>query len=157
MVCAIEKFIIGLALKPVYVIARIIREAYAQGGILSSRDIALLTLRSDAWVSSLRIKYENENQIALPHTGVLHDMGSCITHKKLIIQKIVFEKIDPAIVAQQTNHSQKAVDQYLQDYHRVKTVYLSNPDLNYIHCVTNISKNVAKQYIDLYLQFEANR
>jgi hypothetical protein len=139
------------------VIARIINEAFAQGGILSSRDIALLTLRNDAWVSSLRIKYENENQVILPHTGVLHDMGSCITHKKHIIHKVVIEKINPAIVAQQTNHSQKAVDHYLQDYHRVKTVYQSNPDLNYIHCVTNISKNVVKQYIELYLQFEVNR
>ena len=137
------------------VVARIIREAFQQGGILSSRDIALLTLRNDSWVSSLRIKYEDEHQVILPHTGVLHDMGSCITHKKQIIYKVVVEKKDPTLVAQETNHSQKAVDHYLQDYNRVKTVYQTNPDVNYIHLVTNISKNVVKQYIDLFVQFEA--
>jgi len=137
------------------VVARIIREAYAQGGILSSRDIALLTLRDNSWVSALRIEYENEHQVILPHTGVLHDMGSCITHKKQIIQKVVLEKKDPTLVAQETNHTQKAVDHYLQDYYRVKTVFQSNPNLNYIHSVTNISKNVVKQYIDIYLHFEA--
>lgn len=137
------------------VVARIIREAYQQGGILSMRDIALLTLRNDTWVSRLRIEYEDGHQVILPHTGVLHDMGSCITHKKHIIYKVVVEKKDPALVARETNHSQKAVDHYLQDYHRVKTVFQSNPDVNYIHLVTNISKNVVKQYIDLYVQFEA--
>jgi hypothetical protein len=139
------------------IVARIIREAYDQGGILSSRDIALLTLRNDSWVSKLRIAYENENHVILPHTGVLHDMGSCITHKKQIIHKVVVEKKDPAAVAQETNHTQKAVDHYLQDYHRVKTVFQLNPDLDYIHCVTNISKNVVKQYIDIFRQFEGGK
>jgi hypothetical protein len=136
------------------VVPRIIKEAYQQGGILSSRDIALLTLRNDSWVSKLRIEYEDENHVILPHTGVLHDMGSCITHKKQIIHKVVVEKKDPRLVAQETNHTQKAVDHYLQDYNRVKTVYQANPDVNYIHLVTNISKNVVKQYIELYTQFE---
>jgi Protein of unknown function (DUF1670) len=137
------------------VVARIIREAYDQGGILSSRDIALLTLRDSSWVSRLRMGYEKEHQVILPHTGVLHDMGSCITHKKQIIQKIVVEKKDPALVAKETNHTQKAVDHYLHDYYRVKTVFQSNLNVNYIHSVTNISKNVVKQYIELYNQFEA--
>ena len=139
------------------VVPRIIREAYQQGGILSSRDIALLTLRNDAWVSKMRIDFENQNQVTLPHTGVLHDMGPCITHKKQIIYKVVVEKKDPRLVAQETNHTQKSVDHYLQDYNRVKTVYQLNPDVSYIHLVTNISKNVVKQYIELYSQFEATK
>lgn len=139
------------------VVARLIREAYSQDGILSSRDVALLTLRNDAWVSSLRIQYENENQVILPHTGVLHDMGSCITHKKQIIYKVIVEKKDPRFVAQETNHSQKAVDHYLQDYNRVKTIYQTDHDVNYIHFVTNISKNVVKQYIEFYTQFELDK
>ena len=50
-------------------LARMINEAYQQGGILSSRDLALLTLRGSSWVSSMRIKYEQEHQVILPHTG----------------------------------------------------------------------------------------
>jgi len=131
-------------------VARMINEAYQQGGILSMRDIALLTLRNDPWVSRIRIEYEKEHNVVLPHTGALHDMGSCITHKVQIIYKVLVEKKDPTLVAQQTNHSQKAVDNYLCNYHRVVTVYKKNSDIDHIHFVTKISKHVIKQYIKIY-------
>lgn len=130
-------------------IARIIKEAYAQGGILSSRDIGLLTLRDPSSVSSLRIRYEKEHSCQLPHTGLLHDMGSGVSHKALILRKVIIEKKDPAVVARETNHSQKAVDRYLNDYHRVKTVYEQNSEIDYIHRVTALSKHLIKQYVEI--------
>lgn len=134
-------------------VARMIYEAYQQGGILSMRDIALLTLRDDAWVGKIRIAYEKEHDVVLPHTGALHDMGSCVTHKVQIIYKVLVEKKDPTLVAQETNHSQKAVDHYLQSYHRVITVFKKDPDIDHIHFVTKISKHVIKQYIEIYDQY----
>lgn len=130
-------------------IARIINEAFQQGGILSTRDIALLTLKCVSNVSQLRLSYEKEHECILPHTGALHDMGSTITHKKSIINKIVIQKKDPTVAARETNHSQRAVDHYLKDYNRVKTVYEQNQDLLFIHLVTGISKHVVKQYIEI--------
>ena len=130
-------------------LARIIREAYAQGGILSSRDIGLLTLRHPASVSTIRKAYEEENDCILPHTGSLHDMGSCISHKTAIVRKVVLEKKDPADVARECNHSQRAVDHYLKDYHRVKTLHQRNENIDYIHMVTGMAKHVVKQYLEL--------
>lgn len=130
-------------------IARIINEAFQQGGILSARDIALLTLKCSSNVSQIRISYEKEHDCILPHTGALHDMGSTITHKKSIINKIVIQKKDPTIAARETNHSQCAVDRYLKDYNRVKTVYEQNQDITFIYLVTGIAKHVVKQYIDI--------
>ena len=130
-------------------VARMIKEAYEQGGILSTRDIGLLTLRSPSWVSKMRLKYEKEHDCLLPHTGLLHDMGSCISHKKTIIRKVVVDKKDPADVARECNHTQRAVDRYLKDFHRVKTAYKQNQDNNYIHIVTGIAKHVVKQYIEI--------
>ena len=130
-------------------IARIIEQAYQQGGILSTRDVALITLRYSSAVSQLRLSYEKEHDCVLPHTGVLHDMGSSISHKTTIINKIVLQKKDPATTARECNHSQKAVDRYLYDYHRVKTVYEHNPDIDYIHRVTALSKYLVKQYVDI--------
>lgn len=130
--------------------ARMIREAYEQGGILSMRDLALLTLRSDSSVCKTRIEYEKQHQVVLPHTGALHDMGSCLTHKEQIIYKVLIEKKDPTLVALQTNHSQKAVDNYLQNYHRVITIFKTNPDIDHIHFITKISKYVIAQYINIY-------
>jgi len=134
-------------------VARIIEEAYHQGGILSSRDIGLLTLRNPSTVSAIRIAYEKEHDCTLPHTGLLHDIGSGVSHKAVIIRKIMIEKKDPADVARETSHSQKAVDRYLNDYHRVRTAYDHNPDIDYVHLVTNLSKNLIKQYVEI-INFE---
>ena len=130
-------------------IARMILEAYAQGGILSSRDIGLLTLRHPTVTSKIRKTYEKEQDCTLPHTGNLHDMGSCISHKTAIIQKVMVEKKDPCDVARECNHSQRAVDHYLKDYHRVKTVYQQNQNIDYIHTVTGMAKHVVRQYLEL--------
>ncbi len=131
------------------VIARIINEAYQQGGILSMRDIGLIMVTRPNNVSIERIKYEIKNQIVLPHTGVLHDMGSSITHKVQIVYKYVVEKKDPVKIARETNHSPAAVDRYLKDFNRVKTLMYENKDIEYISLVTNIAKHVIKQYQQL--------
>jgi hypothetical protein len=135
-------------------IARVIREAYVQGGILSSRDLGLITLRQPAKCSELRRQYEADNECVLPHTGALHDMGSCVTHKTTIIKKVVFEKKDPAAVARECNHCQAAVDRYLKDYFRVKTLFRLGYDVDFIHLATQIARHVINQYIDLIKQEE---
>ncbi len=130
-------------------VARMIKEAHKQGGVLSSRDIGLLTLRTPSYVSRIRLEYEKKNNCLLPHTGLLHDMGSCISHKKTIVRKVIVEKKDPADVARECNHSQSAVDHYQKDFHRVKTAYQQNQDNDYVHIVTGLAKHVVKQYIEM--------
>jgi len=130
-------------------IARVIREAYQQGGILSMRDIALIFSISDCQASILRKQYEQEHSVILPHAGSLQDMGSCVTHKVQIVYKVIVEKKDPTQAAYETNHTQRAVDRYLNDFHRVNTLYKDNRDIDFIHSVTNIAKYVVIQYIDI--------
>jgi hypothetical protein len=130
-------------------IARMIREAYEQGGILSSRDLGLLTLRHGSWISIMRKRYEAEHHCTLPHTGALHDMGTCVSHKSLVVRKAILEKKDPAQVARECNHSQAAVDRYLKDYHRVKILYKLDQEVEFIHLATQIAKHVIKQYLTL--------
>jgi len=139
------------------VIARIIREAYEQDGILSMRDISLILSTSDSLVSTKRIEYEEENKTVLPHTGVIHDMGSTITHKKQIVFKHVVEKKSTNIVARETNHSQKAVDHYIRDYNRVKTLVDDNKDIDFIHIATKIAKPVIIQYQDIINKYVKDR
>ena len=130
-------------------IGRIVREAYEQGGILSMRDVGLLLLRLPSEASHLRIVFEKQNDCLLPHTGRLHDMGTCISHKDTIIHKVIIEKKDPADVARECNHTQGAVDRYLRDYHRVKTLYQEGKDIDYIHLVTGLGRHLIRQYVDI--------
>jgi hypothetical protein len=128
-------------------IARMTLEAFDQGGVLSTRDIGLLILKSPSVSSRLRRSYEATQDKPLPHTGIIHDMGTSITHKEMIVRKVVLEKKDPARVAQECMHSQRAVDRYLKDYHRVKTLHLDGKDDIFIHRVTAIAVHVVRQYL----------
>lgn len=108
----IEKLAKGAAMWQIMeqAIARIIQEAYAQGGLLSMRDIGLLTWRRGSSISNHRKRYEKDHDVTLPHTGSIKDMGSCISHKSMIIRKIEVDKKDSYTVAKETNHSMLAVD-----------------------------------------------
>lgn len=134
--------------------ARILREAYQQGALLSMRDISLLCWHSSPYPSSWRKHYERAHKIELPHPGNLHDMGSCVTHKEQIVYKAIVEKKDPVQVANESKHTQQAVDRYLKDFHRVQTAYNHKPDPDYISLITNISRSVVNQYINLIEKYD---
>jgi len=139
------------------VMARMINEAYQQGAVLSTRDLSLLLVFNGSALSHQRIEYEKDQKIILPHTGVIHDMGTTLTHKRLIVYKHVVEKKDPSIVARETNHSQLAVDRYLKDFNRVKTLVNDKKDIDFIHHTTNMSKPVIKQYLQIINNYVKER
>lgn len=135
------------------VVARMLKEAYKQDALLSMRDVGLLLAMSFSNASSIRKCYEKTHNVELPHCGNLQDMGSCITHKNQIIYKNVVEKKDPITVARETNHTIYAVDNYLRDFNRVKTLYLDGKNPNYIHLVTKLSLNLIAQYVSIINQY----
>jgi len=139
------------------VIARLMEETYRQGGILSTRDVALILIQAEPAISNARIEYETEHQTVLPHPGVLHDMGPTITHKGIIVHKYVAEKKATNIIALETNHSQRAVDHYIRDYNRVKILLDDHKDLGFIHMATRIAKPVIAQYQAIFNQYVKNR
>ncbi len=147
----IEKLTKGVPISQIMeqAIARIIQEAYSQGGLLSMRDIGLLTWRYGAAISTYRKKYEKEHDITLPHTGSLQDMGSCISHKSMIIRKIEVDKKDPYAVAKETNHSMLSVDRYIKDFSRVRICHQDGKDVNFISLATGLNKYVIDEYITI--------
>ena len=130
-------------------IARMINEAYHQGGLLSMRNIGLLSWRTNSQISLFRLRYEKEHNTTLPHTGSLQDMGSCISYKYMIVKKVVIDKKDPLVVSKETKHSMNAVDRYLKDFYRVKYCYKNGKDIPFTSTVTGLSKFVVKQYWDI--------
>jgi hypothetical protein len=135
------------------VVARMMKEAYQQEGLLSTRDLSLILTTGAQQLSNVRAAYEAQNQTILPHTGTIHDMGSTVTHKRQIVYKHVVQKKDPKKVAYETNHSQPAVDRYIKDFYRVKTLVDDGKDIDYINLTTNISKHVIIQYQQILEQY----
>lgn len=139
------------------VIARLIEQTYQQGGVLSSRDLSLIMSTAATRISFLRAAFEKEHQVVLHHNGVVNDVGPTVTHKAIIIYKFVVEKKSPNIIAQETKHSQKAVDRYLNDFARVKLLLKDKKSINYIHIVTHLSISVIKQYVLIINQYFKER
>ncbi len=130
-------------------IGRMCEEAYRQGALLSMRDLAAVTLHTDSGITTDRQAYERRTNTVLPHTGTLQDMGSCISHKAMIVRKAVYENKDPRTVARETHHTQAAVDRYLKDFQRVKLCHEKHFSTEEISCSTGIAKHVVMQYIEL--------
>lgn len=135
------------------VVARMLNEAYAQDALLSMRDVSLLLAISYSSATTIRKRFEHRHNVTLPHPGNIQDMGSCITHKYQIIYKYEVEKKDPQVVAKETSHTVRAVDNYLRDYHRVKTLALDGKDAQYIHLVTKLSISLINQYLSIVRQY----
>lgn len=135
-------------------VARICREAFEQGALLSMRDVGLLVWRENSSISTIRKKWETEHKSSLPHVGTIHDCGTCISHKTAIIRKVVYEGKDPRRVADETKHSQRAVDRYLKDFYRVRTCWELRQDIEFIIRTTGLSKHLINQYVGIIVENE---
>lgn len=100
-------------------LVRAANDAYAQEGVLTVTDLALLFNHSASWVSELIRDYEAETGEVVPRRGNIHDMGRTVTHKRIICHKAYLEgKLTPTI-ARETYHSPEAVDSYILGLARV--------------------------------------
>jgi len=149
--CAAEQLANGIPMSVIarQSVARICREAFEQGALLSMRDIGLLVWRANAAISVIRQKWEADQKTVLPHVGTIQDFGTCISHKAVIVRKVVYEGKDPRRAADETKHSQQAVDRYLKDFHRVRTCYEHMPDVEFITRTTGLSRHLVNQYIGI--------
>jgi hypothetical protein len=135
-------------------IARMMEEAFEQGALLSTRDLALLLGHDHRYISSRRRAWEDEHHRTLPHPGSLQDFGSCLSHKLAIIVKVVYEKKSTRQVASETKHTQRAVDRYLKDFYRIRTCYNVNPDIEFISRATGLSSYLINQYLQIIENYE---
>lgn len=144
-----------MKIKQSYVID-IFNQAYKQGGVLSSLDVAILLKMSSATISKYVRDYMNETNELVPTRGFIHDIGPSISHKGIIIGKFLRGEI-PDKIAKTTNHSQKAVDRYIKDYERIKLCLVRNMDKNTINRTTGLSKTLIKKYKELYNEYEGDK
>jgi hypothetical protein len=100
-------------------LVRAANDAYAQGGVLSCTDMAVLFSHSAARMAGLIREYEAETGEVVPRRGNVHDMGRTVSHKRIICRKAYLEgKLTPTI-AREVFHSPEAVDNYILGLARV--------------------------------------
>jgi hypothetical protein len=99
---------------------RLCRQAHQQGGLLSNCDLAEMLCVSDSHIAMILTQHERQTRSLVPRRATLHDVGTGLTHKRIICWKRFAEGLDPHVVARATYHSLEAVDRYLGQYDRVR-------------------------------------
>lgn len=98
---------------------RWLNEAKDQGALLTTADLALLCGLSCGTVERRIRDYEQQTGKLLPLRGTVHDASSKLTHKARIVQLYLSGKL-PDEIAVQTDHSLRAVENYLRHFQLVR-------------------------------------
>ena len=70
------------------------------------------------------------------------------------MRKVVYEGKDPRRAADETKHSQRAVDRYLKDFHRVRTCFEHTQDVEFVIKTTGLSRQLVNQYVSIIVENE---
>jgi len=133
-------------------LARITRQAYDQGALLSYEDIAMILTTSPATVK--RDVYHLRHQgMFIMTRGTKHDMGPGLSHKTVIID-LYFKNYTFSEIELKTNHSETSVKRYLADFIQVASLYRQNFSPNQIRLITKKSARIVREYIQLYQTYE---
>ena len=99
---------------------RLCQQAYEQGGLLSNCDLAEMLNVDDSRIAGVLAQHERSTNTIVPRRATLHDVGTGLTHKRIICWKRYADGKEPHVVARETYHSLEAVDRYLGQYDRVR-------------------------------------
>jgi hypothetical protein len=126
---------------------RLCQQAHAQGGLLSNCDLAELLAQSDSRIASLLSQHERTTGQLVPRRATLHDVGTALTHKRIICYKRYAEGKESHLVAQETWHSLEAVDRYLGQYDRVRCCRLQGLTPEQTAHTLNCSLGLVREYL----------
>ena len=100
-------------------VARLLQQAFEQEGCLTNVETAILLKISPATVGKYIREWEKENRLILPRRGTIHDMGPTLTHKPIILRKLVLEGKSVEQVSRETCHTPEAIHIYLKTFRQV--------------------------------------
>ncbi len=133
-------------------LARLVKAADKQGGVLTIAELSVILNRSYALVSKYIQEWQAETGETLPLKGYRMDQGSRPTHKGDII-RLYEQGQEPPDIARQTGHNLKSVDRYLDDYERVKMLLKQGCATAEIGQLVGRGQHVVLEYVKIVRKF----
>ncbi len=99
-------------------IERITTEAWRQDGALTNSDLEWFLNASSAMIRGLLEAYQEHLGVILPTARIVLDMGSSLTHKKIVVE-MALEGMTTQEIANRVYHSAVAVDAYLKTFDKL--------------------------------------
>ena len=134
--------------RDVRVMARLVKSAYAQGGLLSGAELSVLLNRSLSAIGKYMQRYHETHTDILPTKGMILDQGSKPTHKASIINLYEQGYPEPDI-ARLTEHTLESVGRYVRNYKNIKLLIEKQFTLMEMVRTTGLGGKTIIQYRDL--------
>lgn len=128
---------------------RMCYEAFEQGALLSNSDLAEILSTQDTAIAQAVSSYEKQADKLVPRRATLHDVGTALTHKRIICLKRYLHGKSPEQIAKETWHSLEAVDRYLGMFDRVRHCLEQNMSLEQTAHILGCSLSLVRQYSDI--------
>ena len=129
-------------------LARMCNEAFMQGGLLTVEDFANRVFCCGERTVVRDLKALREQEIFVPMRSTIKDMGRTLSHRSLIVKEWV-KGYEYTEIARKTNHSVKAVNNYVSKFKQVMALMEEGYDVHTIAFLTKISKRLTEEYIDI--------
>ena len=129
-------------------LSRICNEAFMQGGLLTVEDIANRIFCCGERTIVRDLKELRKQNIFLPLRSSIKDMGKTLSHRSLIVKEWI-KGSEYTEIARKTNHSIKAINNYVNKFKQVVALMKDGYDVHTIAFLTKISKRLAEEYIDI--------
>ena len=133
-------------------IARLVKSAVEQGGLLTLAEVSVILNRSYEVTRQLVQAYETATGELLPLKGARMDQGSRPTHKGEIV-RLSEQGLAPPAIARETQHNLKSVERYLKDYERVKLLLTHGTPLGEISALIGRGQRVVQEYAQIVRQY----
>lgn len=137
-------------------IARMFKEADAQGTTLPYADPAAIFGLGEGVVMGDVHRWQEEQGESLPHRGRVHDIGPTTSHKEPIIERLLQGRQIPD-VAREFNHSMADVERYYASYNAVEVACSVTDDLTKIATMTRLRLSEVGQYYRLVETFQPHK
>ena len=138
----------GVAALRQHRLSRICNETFMQGGLLTVEDIANRIFCCGERTIIRDLNELRKQDVFVPLRSTIKDMGRTLSHRSLIIKEWV-KGSEYTEIARKTNHSVKAISNYVHKFKQVVSLMGDGYDVHTIAFLTKISKRLAEEYIDI--------
>jgi len=130
--------------------ARLLKQAFEQGGVLAQSDLAAISLRHHWTIHHDIAEIQNEQQCLLPYRGAIQDVGATLSHKVQVARLLEAGHLEPEICHLLSPlHDLKSVERYAQTYKNVLKLAERGFAPNEISCILQIGMRLVGAYIDI--------
>lgn len=138
--------------RDIEVMARLVKSAYEQGGLLSGAELSVLLNRSLTTIARYMNIYHQTHDDILSTKGMILDQGSKPTHKAAILN--LYEQGYPEVdIARLTNHTLESVGRYIKNYKRTKMLLEKGFNLIEMVRITGLGRSTIIQYRELVYEY----